>query len=193
MGNYSDFETDFVQRTLALIDQYNEMIEELGKPFSEQYNYTLTLNCLLGLIVLPKERALSFLPADRLTRQLKAEMGLHESQLPGPEMNLRQLIHKMRNSVAHFCVQVESVSDAHLVDWIVFRESQGDGDVYASFSAPELLPFLKYYATLLLESHCGIVTVICLHVERVSAHETITLINASIILKKEEYELKIFF
>ncbi|MFP1557052.1 HEPN family nuclease [Escherichia coli] len=33
MGNYSDFETDFVQRTLALIDQYNEMIEVLGKPF----------------------------------------------------------------------------------------------------------------------------------------------------------------
>ncbi|UEO27469.1 hypothetical protein K9U09_23350 (plasmid) [Escherichia coli] len=96
MGNYSDFETDFVQRTLALIDQYNEMIEVLGKPFREQYNYTLTLNCLLGLIVLPKERALSFLPADRLTRQLKAEMGLHESQLPGPEMNLRELIHKLR-------------------------------------------------------------------------------------------------
>ncbi|MCW3308281.1 HEPN family nuclease [Escherichia coli] len=71
--------------------------------------------------MLPKERALSFLPADRLTRQLKAEMGLHESQLPGPEMNLRELIHKMRNSVAHFCVQVESASDAHLVDWIVFR------------------------------------------------------------------------
>ncbi|RBY58710.1 hypothetical protein DS985_24310 [Escherichia coli] len=41
MGNYSDFETDFVQRTLALIDQYNEMIEVLGKPFREQYNYTL--------------------------------------------------------------------------------------------------------------------------------------------------------
>ena len=36
------FETDFVQRTLALIDQYNEMIEVLGKPFREQYNYTLT-------------------------------------------------------------------------------------------------------------------------------------------------------
>ena len=60
MGNYSDFETEFVQRTLALIDQYNEMIKELGKPFREQYNYTLTLNCLLGLIVMPKERALSF-------------------------------------------------------------------------------------------------------------------------------------
>lgn len=38
MGNYSDFGTDFVQRTLALIAQYNEMIEMLGKPFREQYN-----------------------------------------------------------------------------------------------------------------------------------------------------------
>lgn len=37
MGNYSDFETEFVQRTLALIDQNNEMIEVEGKPFREQY------------------------------------------------------------------------------------------------------------------------------------------------------------
>lgn len=81
MGNYSDFETEFVQRTLALIDQYNEMIGVQGKPFREQYNYTLTLNCLLGLIALPKEKALSFLHADRLTQQLKTSMGLQESQL----------------------------------------------------------------------------------------------------------------
>ncbi|HBR1297872.1 TPA: hypothetical protein L9L20_004905 [Klebsiella pneumoniae] len=78
MGNYSDFETDFVQRTLALIAQYNEMIKEQGKPFREQYNDTLTLNCPLGLIVLPKERALSY----RLTQQLKTSMGLQKSQLP---------------------------------------------------------------------------------------------------------------
>ncbi|MGY5958069.1 HEPN family nuclease [Kosakonia sp. AX9b] len=133
-------------QTLALIEQYNVMIE--NKPFNEQYNYTLTLNCLLGLIVLPKERALAFLPSARLTQELKADMGLHQSQLPGPEMNLRQLINKMRNSVAHFSVQVESVSDAHLVDRIVFKDDQGH--IYATFSAPELLPFLKYYAALLL-------------------------------------------
>ncbi len=47
--NYSDFETEFAQRTLVLIDQYNEMIEVQGKPFREQYNYTLNLNCLLEL------------------------------------------------------------------------------------------------------------------------------------------------
>lgn len=38
MGNYSDFETEFVQRTLALIDQFNEKIEVEGKPLKEQYN-----------------------------------------------------------------------------------------------------------------------------------------------------------
>ena len=150
MGNYSDFETEFVQRTLALIDQYNEMIEVQGKPFREQYNYTLTLNCLLGLIVLPKEKALSFLPADRLTQLLKTNMGLQESQLPGPEMTLRDLILKMRNSVAHFSVQVVSVTDDRLVDLIAFRDAPEDENAYATFSAPELLPFLKYYATLLL-------------------------------------------
>ncbi|MGE6304557.1 HEPN family nuclease [Serratia liquefaciens] len=152
MGNYSDFETDFVQRTLALIDQYNEMIEVQGKPFMEQYNYTLTLNCLLGLIVLPKERALSFLPADRLTQQLKTSMGLRESQLPGPEMTLRNLILKMRNSVAHFSVQVVSESDEHLVDLIAFRDGPEDENAYATFRAPELLPFLRYYAALLLDN-----------------------------------------
>lgn len=34
--NYSDFEPDFAQRTLVLIDQYNEMIEVQGKPLREQ-------------------------------------------------------------------------------------------------------------------------------------------------------------
>ncbi|MBM6636701.1 hypothetical protein JTF12_20420 [Leclercia adecarboxylata] len=148
MGNYSDFEIDFIERTLALIDQYNNMIE--GKPFSEQYNYTLTLNCLLGLIVMPKELAVSYLPSNRLTPELKAEIGLNQSHLPGEEMNLRELIHKMRNSVAHFCVQVESINDARLVDRIVFKETHGAGRVYATFSAPELLPFLRYYAALLI-------------------------------------------
>lgn len=63
MGNYSDFETDFVQRTLALIDQYNEMIEVLGKPFREQYNYTLTTELPPGSYrVTERERSLSCLP-----------------------------------------------------------------------------------------------------------------------------------
>ncbi|VCZ27856.1 hypothetical protein BANRA_05287 [Escherichia coli] len=61
MGNYSDFETDFVQRTLALIDQYNEMIEVLGKPFREQYNY-VDPELPRSYRVTERERSLSCLP-----------------------------------------------------------------------------------------------------------------------------------
>ncbi|ENE1421912.1 hypothetical protein ABM280_004655 [Salmonella enterica] len=46
MENYSDFDTEFIERTLALIEQYNGIIED--KPFSEQYNYTLALNHCAG-------------------------------------------------------------------------------------------------------------------------------------------------
>lgn len=38
MGNCSDFETVFIQQTLAFIDQFNEMIEVEDKPFREQYS-----------------------------------------------------------------------------------------------------------------------------------------------------------
>jgi hypothetical protein len=54
MGNYHNIEREFVERTLQLIDQYYEVLDHY--PFEEQFNYTLTINCLLGLIVMPKER-----------------------------------------------------------------------------------------------------------------------------------------
>ncbi len=53
MGNYRNFEQDFVARTVELIEQYNQLI--VDESFERQFNYTLTLNCLLGLIVMPKE------------------------------------------------------------------------------------------------------------------------------------------
>lgn len=71
MGNYANFEEDLVMRTMMLIDQYHEEIIP-NKPFQEQLNYTLLLNCLLGLIVMPKEMALSAIPTDRLTKENRA-------------------------------------------------------------------------------------------------------------------------
>jgi hypothetical protein len=53
MGNYRDLEYEFVERTLLLIAQYESMLHKFD--FKEQYNYTLLINCLTGLIVMPKE------------------------------------------------------------------------------------------------------------------------------------------
>lgn len=67
-------------------------------------------------------------------------------------MPLRDQIFKMRNSVAHFSVQIVSVSNERLVDLIAFRDDPEDENAYAIFSVQELLPFLKYYASLLLDN-----------------------------------------
>jgi len=53
MGNFYQVEIEFVRRTLNLVNQY-EQLKELYD-FEEQYNHTLLINCLLGLIILPKE------------------------------------------------------------------------------------------------------------------------------------------
>ena len=59
MGNYYQLEIAFVRRTLSLIDQYEVLKEQF--PFENQYNHTL-LTSLLRLIILPKEKALAFIP-----------------------------------------------------------------------------------------------------------------------------------
>jgi hypothetical protein len=58
MGNYKDLELEFIDRTIKLIDQYYAILDNY--PFEEQFNYTLTINCLLGIIVMPKERIMSY-------------------------------------------------------------------------------------------------------------------------------------
>lgn len=147
MGNYDDFEIDFVSRTIQLIEQYNELIRE--KPFEEQFNYTLTLNCLLGLIVMPKERVITYIPASRLTTELKIEMGLAESILPGPQTTLRQLINRMRHSVAHFDIEIISHDERRLVDFIAFKDTE-NRETYAQFKSNEVFSFLRFYANALI-------------------------------------------
>lgn len=90
MGNYRNFEQDFVARTIELIEQYNQLI--VDEPFERQFNYTLILNCLLGLIVMPKERAINTIPNERLTIQFKQNMGIAHSDLPDAQTTLRQLV-----------------------------------------------------------------------------------------------------
>jgi len=143
MGNYTDFEQDFVMRTMMLIDQYHEEIVP-NKPLVEQFNYTLLLNCLLGLIVMPKERALSAIPTDRLTTDFKRSMGLENSTLPGAETSLRDLIIKMRHSVAHFDIEVVSTDENKMFDIVNFKDTESK-DVFASFEASEVHLFLQFY------------------------------------------------
>lgn len=151
MGNYKNFEPDFISRTIELIDQYYAMIEQLDVPFEKQFNYTLTLNCLLGLIVMPKEREIRCVPKTRLTTEFKTSMGINHSRLPNSQTTLRRLIEMMRHSVAHFDIDVESTDEHDLINFVNFKDTETK-EVYARFSSDEILPFLKSYAAILVEN-----------------------------------------
>lgn len=150
MGNYYQLEIDFVRRTLDLIDQYEVLKEQF--PFERQYNHTLLTNCLLGLIVLPKEKALSYIPKTRIAfvKALK-EWGINKSTFNPDIKDTGELFQRLRNAVAHFDIEFISETEEHLIDRIEFRDVEADIDV-ATFYADEFSQFIRFYATTLLNN-----------------------------------------
>jgi len=148
MGNYYQIEIDFVSRTLGLMEQYEILKEQF--PFSEQYNHTLLTNCLLGLIVLPKEKVLSYLPNKRIAflKQLK-EWGINKSYFNPEIRDTKELFQRLRNAVAHFDIRFVSETSDHLIDRIEFVDAEAGIEV-ATFYADEFSQFIRFYATTLL-------------------------------------------
>jgi hypothetical protein len=150
MGNYKNLESEFIERTLSLIRQYYDLLDQFE--YKRQFNYTLTINCLLGLIVMPKERVISFIPNDRLTSDFKNEIGLENSIINEEIKTLRDLIKSLRHSIAHFDIEVISENENNNIDWINFNDTQDEGKTVAQFRSNEILPFLEYYCKCLNEN-----------------------------------------
>lgn len=150
VGNYYRLEIDFVSRTLDLIEQYNSLKEQF--PFERQYNHTLLTNCLLGLIVLPKEKALSHIPKTRIAfvKALK-EWGVNKSSFNPDIKDTKELFLRLRNAVAHFDIEFISETEEHLIDRIEFRDTEAGIDI-ATFYADEFSLFIKFYAITLLRN-----------------------------------------
>lgn len=148
MGNYKDIEVEFIERTLNLISQYESILHKYE--FTEQYNYTLLLNCMLGLIVVPKETNLSHIPTNRLTIALKKDMGLVHSRINEDILTLRELIISLRHSISHFNIAVISDldDDKNIINYFdFFNDKNGKNFLICRFYASELLPFLRYYGS----------------------------------------------
>ena len=78
-------------------------------------------------------------------------MGLRQSEIPPKIKTLKELIEKLRNSVAHFDMNVISKDDSNLIDYIEFKDAENN-EIIAKFHADELFKFLKYYSNCLLEN-----------------------------------------
>lgn len=95
--NLQQFERDFMARTQGIIGEY-----------AGQYEASFLLNCMLGLLIVPRERLLIAIPADPIDDLAKwgvplaSILAYERAEGEGSAYSIRWFIIKMRNAIAHF-------------------------------------------------------------------------------------------
>jgi len=125
--SYKDFKLDFVTRTLKIVSGYQQ-----------EYEVTLLTNCLLGLIVLPKEKDFETIEATPL-KKLGEDWGLKpthiellksgsgHTELDRDAVTLRDVVKHLRHAVAH--VGIEIKGDGRDIKYVQFENKNDNGDV----------------------------------------------------------------
>jgi hypothetical protein len=147
MTFYEDIETDFILRTLKVLEQYDELKFSDEK---EKFEVTLLVNSLLGLIIVPRETSLNtYLPNQRI--ELVNHWGLSKKQIADPDIKtVKELMLKLRNCVAHFQVSFENDENNNIQELIFLDEKNGE---VARFKVTELREIINNIATKLLENY----------------------------------------
>lgn len=98
MTYIDDFERSFMDHTLKIV-----------KDYSGPYDATILVNCLLGLLVVPKETSLGMLPEDPLCDLEKWGITPSSIKSPGRKTKngpdpdtIKGLVYNLRHAVAHF-------------------------------------------------------------------------------------------
>ncbi|MGC8660790.1 MAG: HEPN family nuclease [Desulfomonilaceae bacterium] len=97
----AEFEKDFMKRTLDLVKNYQG-----------DFDTTLLLNCLLGLLIVPRETSLNKIPTDPIyhlknwgiSPESIIRRGSRNRSNEYPD-TLRSVVYSLKNSVAHFRIQ----------------------------------------------------------------------------------------
>ncbi len=138
-----EFERDFMKRTLQLLMDY-----------PGEYEATLLLNCLLGLLVVPKETSLEKIPTDPISEFHKWGISPESIKSFGrmnrtnqyPE-TLRGVVYNLRNSVAHF--RIRPVEENSRVRGFSFTDMNGFA---ATIDIKEMRSFVERLASYLERS-----------------------------------------
>lgn len=114
-----EFEKDFMKRTLQSVMDY-----------PGEYEATLLLNCLLGLLVVPRETLLEKIPTDPISELHKwgispesiIRIGKKNKANQFPE-TLRGVVYNLKNYVAHF--RIRPIEENHRVRGFCFSDMSG--------------------------------------------------------------------
>ena len=138
MSYLDNFEHSFMEHTLEIVQGYKGPFEA-----------TILINCLLGLLVVPKETSLEAIPLDPLTDLPKwgirtdsiESVGKATRANPQPE-TIRGLVHNLRNSVAHF--RLKPIPQSSLVRAFEFTDNNG---MKATITLQEMRDFVEKLAS----------------------------------------------
>jgi HEPN pEK499 p136 len=138
MSYLGDFDREFMRHTLRILEAYDG-----------EFDATILVNCLLGLLVVPKESFLdAILPEAPLTELpawgIKPQSIYHPGKAypgnPNPK-TLRGLVISLRHAVAHFRIKpIPHKSDVHSFEY------RNDRGLHAVISLAEMREFTKKLA-----------------------------------------------
>jgi len=98
--NSPDTADEFIKRTKKIVEQYNKQECYYGSDF---YNVTLLVNCLLGLIIVPRENKLNSLTDTAIPKNLLATIKAAVDQSGNNiTIKFKEYIIGLRNGVVHF-------------------------------------------------------------------------------------------
>lgn len=146
MSHYKNQEIDFINRTKAIIQQYDsfQIVEK------EKYEVTLLLNCLIGLLILPQQHWFDSLPTDLVSQK---EWGINPSHISsikdGETKNIKVVARHLRNSIAHYEFKAFDNS-SNQISSIKFMDKDREGNV--TFEAIFPLPNLRQFTTKLTDT-----------------------------------------
>jgi hypothetical protein len=106
-------EKDFVQNTLHILQNYHG-----------PYGVTLLVNCLLGLIVLPREKDYNHISEKESVHF--NDLGIEDEDIRSwgeGERTAARFIKCMRNSIAH--IQIESITKDGEIESLLFTDNSG--------------------------------------------------------------------
>jgi len=91
---------DFYDRTFSILDQYNENKENLGGNF---YEVTLLINCLFGIIIMPRTQWFDKLKDEKFGKNIsKITLTENEIEKSLEHYKLGKLFRSLRNSLVHW-------------------------------------------------------------------------------------------
>lgn len=90
MGEYNDFNYDFIERTLEIL-----------KTYRGPYEVTQMINCAVGLLVLPQQKLAHHLPIMDLDDS--GEFGIYKSNIRkcNGEYSFNNVLRHIRNGISH--------------------------------------------------------------------------------------------